>query len=82
MGCVPKLKRGTWAGGKQLLAATTRVAARAGSVAMRPREEEPAGLFKRRACELGARWRRKSGEGVASGRGICRQWAVGGTAEK
>jgi hypothetical protein len=48
---------------------TARVAARAGSGATCPCEEEPAGLGERRAGELGARWRRKSGEGAASGRG-------------
>jgi hypothetical protein len=40
-----------------------------GSSATCPREEEPAGLGERRACELGARWRRKSGEGAAGCRG-------------
>jgi hypothetical protein len=58
------------------------VAALAGGSATRPREEEPVGVFKRRASELGARWRRKSGEGAAGGRGKCWQWAVGGAAEK
>jgi hypothetical protein len=45
------------------------VAARAGRGATCPREEEPAGLGERRAGELGAMWRRKSGEGAASGQG-------------
>jgi hypothetical protein len=58
------------------------VAALAGGGATRPREEEPAGLFKRRASKLGARWRRMSGEEAAGGRGKCRRWAVGGAAEK
>jgi hypothetical protein len=49
---------------------------------MRPCEEEPAGLFKRRASELGARWRWNSGEWVAGGREKRRRWAVGGAAEK
>jgi hypothetical protein len=46
------------------------------------REEEPARLVKRRAGELGARWRRESGEGAAGDWGKHRQWAVGGAAEK
>jgi hypothetical protein len=58
------------------------VAAQAGSVATRLREEEPAGSVKRWTGELGARWRRKSGEGAAGGRGKHRRWAVGGAAEK
>jgi hypothetical protein len=45
-------------------------------------EEEPAGSIKWRAGELGAKWRRKSGEGAAGGRGKCRRLAVGGAAEK
>jgi hypothetical protein len=50
--------------------------ARAGGSATRLCEEEPAGSVKRRAGELGARWRRKSGEGAAGGRGKRRRWAV------
>jgi hypothetical protein len=56
--------------------------ARAGSGATRPREEEPVGSVKRRAGELGARWRRNSGEGADGGRGNRQRWAVGGAAEK
>jgi hypothetical protein len=48
---------------------TARVAAWACSGTTCPREEEPAGLGERRAGELGARWRRKSGEGAAGGQG-------------
>jgi hypothetical protein len=59
-----------------------RVVARAGSGATRLREEEPAGSVKWRAGELGAWWRRKSGEGEAGDRGKCQRWAVGGAAEK
>jgi hypothetical protein len=40
-----------------------RVAAWTVSGATRPCKEEPAGSVERRAGELGARWRRKSGEG-------------------
>jgi hypothetical protein len=58
------------------------VAAQAGSGATHLREEWPAGLVKRRAGKLGARWRRKSGEAAAGGQGKCRRWAVGGAAEK
>jgi hypothetical protein len=58
------------------------MAARAGGSATRPREEELAGLFKRRASELGARWRSKSSEGVAGGWGKHQRWAVGSAAEK
>jgi hypothetical protein len=43
--------------------------ARAGSGATRLREEELAGSVKRRVGELGARWCRKSGKGVAGNRG-------------
>jgi hypothetical protein len=64
---VSKLKRGARAGGKQLLWSTARVAARAGGGVTRPCEEEPAGSVKRRAGELGARWRRKGGKGAAGG---------------
>jgi hypothetical protein len=59
-----------------------RVAAQAASGVTRPREEEPAGSVERRAGELGSRWRRKSGEGAAGGRGKHRRWAVGCAAEK
>jgi hypothetical protein len=45
------------------------VVALAGSGATRPREEELAGSVKWWAGELGARWRMKSGEGVAGGWG-------------
>jgi hypothetical protein len=45
------------------------VPALAGGGATHPREEDPAGLFKQRVSELGARWRRKSGEGAAGGWG-------------
>jgi hypothetical protein len=69
-------------GSKQLLAVEARVAAQAGSGATRPREEEPAGLGEQLEGELGARWRRKSGEGAAAGRGKCQRWAAGGAAEK
>jgi hypothetical protein len=48
------------------------MAAYAGSGAMRLREEEPAGSVERWAGELGARWRRKSGEGAAGSRGKLR----------
>jgi hypothetical protein len=57
------------------------VVARAGSGTTRLREEEPAGSVERRVGELGNRWRRKSGEGAAGGRGKHRRWAVGGTVE-
>jgi hypothetical protein len=57
------------------------VAAQAGSGATRLREEEPAGPVKRRAGDLGARWRKKSGERAAGGWGKHRRWAVGGAAE-
>jgi hypothetical protein len=59
-----------------------RVAARAGSGATCPCEEEPAGLGERQAGELGARWCRKSGEGAVGGREKRRRWAAGGAAEK
>jgi hypothetical protein len=49
---------------------------------MRLREEEPAGSVKWRAGELGARWRRKSGEGAAGSWGKRQRWAVGGAAQK
>jgi hypothetical protein len=58
------------------------VVARAGSGATRLREEEPAGLGERRAGELGARWRRTSGEGAAGGQGKLRRWAAGDAVEK
>jgi hypothetical protein len=61
---------------------TARVVARAGNGATFPCEEEPAGLGERRAGELGAMWRRKSGEGAAGGRGKHRRWAAGRAAEK
>jgi hypothetical protein len=48
---------------------TAHVVARAGSGATCPREEELAGLGERRASELRARWRRKSGKGAAGGQG-------------
>jgi hypothetical protein len=60
------------AGGRQATAGGRRChTAQAGSGAMRLREEEPAGSVERRAGELGDRWRQKSGEGAAGGRGKC-----------
>jgi hypothetical protein len=58
------------------------VVAQASSGVTRLREEEPAGSVKRQAGELGARWRSKSGEGAAGGRGKRQRWAVGSAAEK
>jgi hypothetical protein len=74
---VPTLKRGTQVGGKQLLAVDGARGGLGGG-ATRPREEEPAGLFKRRASELGARWCRKSGEGALAARENAgdRRWAA------
>jgi hypothetical protein len=53
------------------------VAARAASGATCLREKDPAGSVKRRAGELGARWRRKSGEGqLAAGENTSDGWWV------
>jgi hypothetical protein len=65
-----------------LIQIKTCITFQAGSGATRLREEEPAGSVKRRAGELGARWRRKSGEEAAGGWGNRHRWAVGGAAEK
>jgi hypothetical protein len=56
-------------GGKQLLAVDGTRGSSGRQRATCPREEELAGLGERRAGELGARWRRKSGEGATGGRG-------------
>jgi hypothetical protein len=81
IGHIPKPKRGAQAGTSSCWW-SARVAARAGSGATCPREVEPAGLGERRAGELGARWRRKSSEGAAGGRGKRQRWAACGAAEK
>jgi hypothetical protein len=67
-GRIPELKRGTRVGGKQLLAVDGARGSSGGQCRNASARGGASGVVKRRAGELGPRWRRKSCEGATGGR--------------